>query len=146
MGAQELFFVDDNIACEPDYSRELFRALRGRGVTWISQISTTVLKDPALIELAAEAGCFYLFVGMESLNSSSLKNANKSFNNVHEYSDLIRRMHKAGIIPFTSFIFGFDEDSEEHFALTLDFLRKEKVGLRLSGYLLHCQEQTSSMN
>jgi len=127
-GAKELFFVDDNIACEPDYSRELFRALRGKGITWISQISTTVLKNPDLIDLAAESGCFYLFVGMESLNPSSLKNANKGFNKVNQYSELIRRMHKAGIVPFTSFIFGFDEDLDAQFQLTLEFLRKEQVG------------------
>ena len=64
VGAKEVFFVDDNIACEPDYSRELFRALRGRGVRWVSQISTTVLKNPDLIELAAEAGCFWLVIGL----------------------------------------------------------------------------------
>jgi radical SAM superfamily enzyme YgiQ (UPF0313 family) len=127
-GARELFFVDDNIACDPDYSRALFRALKGKGVTWISQISTTVLKNPDLIDLAAQSGCFYLFVGMESLNPSSLENANKGFNKIEQYSELIRRMHKAGIIPFTSFIFGFDEDTDAHFRLTLEFLRKEKVG------------------
>lgn len=127
-GARELFFVDDNIACDPAYSRELFRALCGKGVTWISQISTTVLKNPDLIDLAAQSGCFYLFVGMESLNPSSLQNANKGFNKVEEYAELIRRMHRAGIIPFVSFIFGFDEDTEDHFRLTLEFLKKEKVG------------------
>ena len=72
-GATEYLFVDDNITCDPGYSRELFRALAGRGLNWMSQISTTVMRNPDLIDLAAEAGCSGLLIGTESLSQSSLK-------------------------------------------------------------------------
>ncbi|PKL45954.1 MAG: B12-binding domain-containing radical SAM protein [Candidatus Riflebacteria bacterium HGW-Riflebacteria-2] len=125
---REIFFVDDNIACVPEHSKELFRALSGKNISWMSQISTTVLKNPELIDLAADCGCFYLFIGMESLNKDSLKGAKKSFNNVDKYEELIARMHKAGIVPYLSFIFGFDEDLDEQFDLTVEFIRRNKVG------------------
>ena len=127
--AEEFLFVDDNIACEPDYSRELFHALRPRNIRWVSQISTTVLKNPDLIGLAARSGCFWLFVGVESLNAGSLSSVNKGFNKVEQYGELVARCRKAGIVPFLSFMFGFDNDTEEDFESTLEFLRKERVGL-----------------
>jgi radical SAM superfamily enzyme YgiQ (UPF0313 family) len=129
LGAKEFFFVDDNITCEPEYSRELFRALRGKGISWVSQISTTVLKDPDLIELAADAGCFWLVIGMESLNPASLATVNKGFNKVEEYGELVELCRRAGIVPFPSFIFGFDHDREDEFQLTLDFLQRQHLGL-----------------
>jgi radical SAM superfamily enzyme YgiQ (UPF0313 family) len=46
IGAETYFFTDDNIMASPAYSRELFRALRGKGVYWFSQASTTMLKHP----------------------------------------------------------------------------------------------------
>jgi radical SAM superfamily enzyme YgiQ (UPF0313 family) len=38
-------------------------------------------------------------------------------------------MKSVGIVPFPSFIFGFDEDTEDSFRLTLEFLIKERIGL-----------------
>ncbi len=127
-GATEYLFVDDNITCNPDYSRELFGALAGRNLNWMSQISTTVMKNPDLIDLAAKAGCSGLLIGVESLSQSSLKTVNKGFNKVEQYEELIRRMQKNGINPCLSFIFGFDEDTPEQFRHTIEFCRKNKVG------------------
>ena len=126
--AKDFFFVDDNIAVNIDYCRELFGALSGRGAHWASQISTTVINHPELIDLAAKSGCYSLFVGLESLNVDSLKTINKGFNKIEQYEELIARMRKVGIIPFLSFIFGFDEDTPEQFRYILEFLKKNKVG------------------
>ena len=145
-GTREYFFVDDNIACRPDYAAELFGALRGEGLNWMSQVSTTVLKHPQLIDLAGASGCMYLFIGLESLNSASLQAAGKGFNDVDAYEELIQRMHAAGIVPWLSFIFGFDQDVVEGFGMTLDFLRRNNVGMAVFWILtpipstdLYCQ-------
>lgn len=127
-GATEYLFVDDNITCNPAYSRDLFRALAGRGLNWVSQISTTVMKHPDLIDLAAKAGCNGLLIGVESLSPSSLKGVHKGFNKVEQYEEMIRRMQRNGISPCLSFIFGFDEDTPEQFRHTIEFCRKNKVG------------------
>jgi radical SAM superfamily enzyme YgiQ (UPF0313 family) len=127
-GAREFFFVDDNIAADPDYSRELFRSLQNMELRWMSQASTTILKNPDLLDLAAKAGCFGLFVGVESLNKESLAGARKSFNKVDLYGELLRRMRSAGITPFLSFIFGFDQDLKDQFEVTISFLTRNQVG------------------
>jgi radical SAM superfamily enzyme YgiQ (UPF0313 family) len=127
-GATEYLFVDDNITCNPGYSRELFRALAGRDLNWMSQISTTVMRNPDLIDLAAEAGCSGLLIGTESLSQSSLKAVKKGFNKVEQYEEMIARMHRNGMNPCLSFIFGFDEDTPDQFRHTIEFCRKNKVG------------------
>ena len=127
-GATEYLFVDDNITCNPDYSRELFDALAGRNLNWMSQISTTVMKNPDLIDLAARAGCSGLLIGVESLSQSSLKTVNKGFNKVEQYEEMIQRMQKNGINPCLSFIFGFDEDTPDQFRHTIEFCKKNKIG------------------
>jgi radical SAM superfamily enzyme YgiQ (UPF0313 family) len=125
--ADNYFFVDDNIACKPEYSRELFKQLKGKNLAWFSQISSRVLQTPDLLDHASKAGCYCLFIGIESINKETLNKNNKGFNKVDEYEELINRMRKAKIIPFLSFIFGFDEDSVDQFRLTLDFLKKNKI-------------------
>ena len=127
-GANQFFFVDDNIAANPNYARELFGALQDMDVSWISQASTTILKNPDLLDRAAQAGCFALFIGIETLNQASLAGAHKSFNKTELYEELIGRMRKAGITPMLSFIFGFDQDLEDQFAVTTQFLSKNRVG------------------
>lgn len=125
--AENLFFVDDNVGGHPDYSRELFASLYDKNLTWFSQISTRVLNTPDLLGKAARAGCNALFVGVESVNEDSLKGSNKSFNKVDKYGELVKLMKAVGIVPYFSFIFGFDEDTPEQFERTIEFLKKHDV-------------------
>ena len=135
--AKELFLVDDNIGAREDYTRELFRMVRKQNVRWMSQISTKVLQNPDLLELAAASGCFYLFIGMESLNRKNLLSINKGFNDITVYEELIGRTKKAGIVPILSFMFGFDvdEDISDQFRITVEFLRRNQVGF-ITFYIL----------
>ncbi|MBF0406031.1 MAG: B12-binding domain-containing radical SAM protein [Candidatus Riflebacteria bacterium] len=126
-GAEEYFFVDDNIVCKPEYSREFFRELAAYSLRWFSQISTTILRNPDLIELMAKAGCFSALIGIESLNKSNLSQVNKGFNQTDMYEELFARLHKAGVGAFPSIIFGFDEDTPEVMIKTLEFLKKNKI-------------------
>ncbi len=127
--ANDFFFVDDNIAVNLDYSRELFKALCPLNIHWFSQVSTNLIKKPGLIDLAAKSGCEMLFIGIESINSKSLNSVNKSFNNVDAYEELFARLRKAGIVPYPSIIFGLENDTFEQFEQTLSFLNKNKVGV-----------------
>jgi radical SAM superfamily enzyme YgiQ (UPF0313 family) len=129
VNSKDFFFVDDNIAFNPDYAHELFRALATRKrIHWLGQISTQVLRTPEVIELAAKAGCADLFIGVESLNAASLAGVNKRFNNEDQCEELIKRLKHAGIVPYLSFIFGFDEDTPDQFDVILRFLRRNRVG------------------
>ncbi|MFC2155477.1 B12-binding domain-containing radical SAM protein [Acidobacteriota bacterium] len=125
--ARFFFFLDDGIACDIDYTRELFKALIPQKIVWSLQINTTILKSPDLIELAGQAGCNSLLFGIESFNNNTLKSVNKGFNHPEAYEELFARVRKAGIVPCPTFIFGFEEDTPDQFGLTMDFLKKNKL-------------------
>jgi len=125
------FFVDDNITLDSGYAREVFKALARKRIYWGSQISTTVLKNPDLIDLAAKAGCQYLLIGLESIDTASLKGVRKEFNSVDQYEELIARMYKVRITPVPLFMFGFDESMPDEFRLTLEFLKRNRVRLAI---------------
>ncbi|MCK5055119.1 MAG: radical SAM protein [Candidatus Aminicenantes bacterium] len=133
--ARFFFFLDDGIASDIDYTRELFKALIPKKIVWTLQISTNILKSPDLIELAGQAGCNSLLFGIESLNKKNLNSVNKGFNHPEAYEELFSRVRKAGIIPCPTFIFGFDEDTPGQFELTMDFLKKNKMETALFGIL-----------
>jgi len=130
-----LIFVDDNIAGNKRYARQLFTALKPLKKRWGSQCSLTLAGDPELLKLAAESGCGAMFVGIESLSQENLKEVNKGFNRVSFYEEYIKRFHDNGIMLNAGIIFGFDNDDESVFERTVNFLEKNKIGLVLFSIL-----------
>ncbi len=55
------------------------------------------------------------FVGMESLNSSSLNSVKKKQNKVEEYREVFDQLHRRGILTFTKLMFAFDKDANEYY-------------------------------
>jgi radical SAM superfamily enzyme YgiQ (UPF0313 family) len=127
-GAESYFFVDDNISCNVDYSRELFKALKNKQITWFSQASTTILNTPDLIPMMSKAGCRHLFLGVESLDRQSLLRVKKGFNRPEKYQALFRRLLEVNIQPWVSLIFGLDGDTPETLSETLSYLKACGVG------------------
>jgi len=128
-------FVDDNIAADFDYSRELFKALIPKKIRWYSQASMNILKSPDLIDLAGKAGCILLLVGIETFNKEILKSLKKGFNHPEAYAELFARFQNAGIIPIPTIMFGYDENPLGDFEFTIDFLMKHKVGAAIFSVL-----------
>lgn len=127
-GAESYFFVDDNISCNTDYSRELFTALKNRKITWFSQASTTILNTPELIPMMSKAGCRHLFLGVETLDRQSLLNVKKGFNRPEKYKELFRRLLEVNIQPWVSLICGFDNAPPDSIEQTVSFLKTCGVG------------------
>ncbi len=130
-----LVFVDDNIAGNRRYAKELFTALKPLKKRWGSQSSLSLANDPELLKLAADSGCGGMFVGIETLSQDNLQGVNKGFNRVSSYNDLIQRFHDNGIMLNAGIIFGFDNDDESVFEKTVNFLIKNHVGLVLFSIL-----------
>lgn len=130
-----LVFVDDNIAGNRRYAKELFTALKPLKKRWGSQSSLSLANDPELLKLAAESGCGAMFVGIETLSQDNLQGVNKGFNKVSSYQDLINRFHDNGIMLNAGIIFGFDNDDESVFEKTVNFLVKNHIGLVLFSIL-----------
>ncbi len=124
---KRIIFWDDNIGADREYAKELFRALAPHRKWWSSQLSTQAAQDEELLEAAARSGCKQLFVGLESISQSSMAEVNKRFNQVKDYSAIIRRIHAHGIAVQAGIVFGFDNDTPAIFEETLDFLEEAGV-------------------
>jgi radical SAM superfamily enzyme YgiQ (UPF0313 family) len=120
-------FVDDNIAAHPARAKELFKGLIPMKVKWGSQASITFARDEELVALAAESGCHFLFVGLETVSRKALVEMGKNQNKVEEYEESLRLLRKYGIHVMGAFVFGFDSDDESVFVDTLDFAMRNKI-------------------
>jgi len=124
---QPIFFVDDNIAGNHKFAKELFSALIPYKIKWFGQASVTIAKDDELLELAAASGCTGLLIGFESISQASLATVGKKINVVTEYQDVIRKIHSKKIVIHGFFIVGLDEDTEEVFMHTVRFAQKMRL-------------------
>jgi len=122
-------FIDDNIAGNRLYAKELFTRLKPLGKKWASQASVTLTRDEELVRLAAESGCVSLFLGIESLSPENLKDVNKGFNQVSQYEDAIKVLHDHDIMIVAGLIFGLDHDDEGVFERTLRFCERNRIEL-----------------
>jgi hypothetical protein len=73
----------------------------------------------------AEAGCFNILIGFESLNPESLNETHKRHNKAATiYESAIRKIHDRGMHINASFVVGFDSDTLEEFDKIFDFTMK----------------------
>jgi radical SAM superfamily enzyme YgiQ (UPF0313 family) len=112
-GQIAVFFVDDNFAINVKRTKSLLRDMIAAraDINWVAQISANLLRDEELVDLIAESGGKWIFIGMESLDPANLASVKKSFNKPNEYQEVLERLAKRNIYAITSFIFGLDNDT-----------------------------------
>ena len=126
-----VFFVDDNIAGNPIYAKELFRALIPLEIDWLSQSTINIANDVELLKLAKKSGCAYLFIGFESFSKKVLQEMNKKVNRPERYPEQVKKIKKEGIGIIGGFIFGFDSDDEETIRDTTAFAIESRIDLAI---------------
>lgn len=124
---RDFFFVDDNICGNPDYAKDLFRAMVPLRKIWGAQTAITFARDDELLELYAKSGGWYAFIGFETISEENLVQMNKKWNQSDGYGHAIRKIHEAGINVLGSFMFGFDGDDPSVFQRTFDFIMEHKI-------------------
>lgn len=122
-------FNDVSIAEDPEYAKELFKAMIPLKKKWGGLATVDIVNDPELLELMKASGCRYLLFGFESDSRTVLKDIRKGFNNPVNYDDLIRTMHVMGISVQGCFVFGFDHDTKETFQRTVDRVNELKIDI-----------------
>ena len=122
-----LIFADDNITGDPDQAKDLFAAMIPLKKKWVSQCSLSIADDPELLDLAGRSGCIGLLIGFESISPEVLKSIGKRVNLQRQYQEAIRKIHARGIHIQGSFIFGFDEDTQESIPATVRFVKENRL-------------------
>jgi len=128
-----LFFLDDDMAADLEYTKELCEAIVRSGVkfTWGCQASIGLARDPEMLDLAARAGLRAMFTGFESMSRDALIECNKK-NRPGEFGEFIQKIHKRGIAIEGGFIFGFDHDKPDVFQHTAEFV--DLIGVDVAHY------------
>lgn len=124
-----LFFVDDNIVCNREKAKELFRALIPLKIHWVSQGSMDMLQDPELMELMVKSGCLGLVIGFESISPDCISEMHKYTNKKgsgNMYESEIEQLRQWGLQTWAAFTVGHDGDTLESIRATCDFAIRNK--------------------
>ena len=123
-----LFFVDDNIASNHDALKSLCKALIPLKVSWVSQASLDITRDPELMKLLEMSGCWGNVTGFESITPQSLREAKKS-PNIHRFSNYTQEvgiLRDHGMQTWAAFTLGYDHDTPASIRETVDFALESK--------------------
>jgi radical SAM superfamily enzyme YgiQ (UPF0313 family) len=136
-GQIAVFFIDDNLAINIKRTKSLLREIIAAKaqVPWVAQISANLLRDEELLDLIAESGGRWIFIGMESIDPANMADVNKNFSKPGEYGAVLERLAQRNIYAITSFIFGMDNDSTGVAKRTLQEIRSWPPGLPVFGQL-----------
>ncbi len=136
-GQIAVFFIDDNLAINAKRLKSLLRDMIAADarLPWVAQISANLLKDEELVDLIAESGGKWVFIGMESIDPANMASVNKNFSKPGEYKAVLDRLAQRNIFTITSFIFGMDNDTPGVAARTLREIHSWTPGLPVFGQL-----------
>jgi radical SAM superfamily enzyme YgiQ (UPF0313 family) len=130
------FFVDDNITSNLEQAKEFFRALIPLEIRWVSQSSINAAHDEEFLELLVRSGCQGVLIGFESLNPANLKDMNKAFNTMRGgFEKALANLRKHRVRVYGTFIFGYDRDTPESFAETVEFAREHSLYITAFNHL-----------
>jgi radical SAM superfamily enzyme YgiQ (UPF0313 family) len=119
-GTRAVFFADPTFAVDRDWALELCRRLPAEGppnLRW-SCMSRTDRVDPELLQAMADAGCWNILFGIESLNPVALVAARKNMDPA-TVEPAIQAAKAAGIEVIASIMVGLPGDTPEGFEDTL---------------------------
>jgi len=119
------FFVDDNITANLRDAKEFLRALIPLRIRWVSQSSIDAAHDEEFLDLLVRSGCQGILIGFESLDAANLAAMNKRFNTSHGgFEPALANLRRHSIRIYGTFVFGYDGDTPESFAPTVEFAER----------------------
>ena len=112
-GVRTIMFTSDNFNKYPDATALLTAMVDEKlNLEFFVQCDTQIARQPNLVELLAKAGCFQMFVGVESFDRETLLAARKGQNRPATYYEIIRLCREHHIGAHFSNIIGFPQDTE----------------------------------
>lgn len=136
-GQIAVFFIDDNLAINKKRLKSLLRDIIAADaqLPWVAQISSNLLADEELVDLIADSGGKWIFIGMESIDPTNMADVNKNFSRPANYKDVLDGLARRNIFAITSFIFGMDNDEVGVSKRTVDEIESWAPGLPVFGQL-----------
>lgn len=138
-----VFIVDDNLIGNKKAIKEVLLAVidwqkrHGYPLMFVTEASIDLADDEELMRLMVEANIGAVFVGIETPNEDSLKEA-KKLQNLRKggsLADKVRRIQDRGMEVWAGMILGFDNDDETIFSAQARFLREARISTAMVGML-----------
>lgn len=107
-----LFVVDNTLAQDKEWTKELFRTMIPFKKKWCSH---TISDDPEVLDLAAQAGSWYVYQAV--------------FDTSDYIKERIKRYHDYGISVEGTILLGMDNQTEDDIKALLDFIREIDLDL-----------------
>lgn len=124
-GIRFAMFTSDNFNKYADAPELLRRMIEEKiNVPFLVQCDTQVAKQEEFVELLGRAGCFQMFVGVESFERKTLLAAHKSQNHPELYGDILRLCRRYEVGTHFSNIIGFPQDTVATVREHVDVLRE----------------------
>ena len=107
-----LFFVDNSLAQDSAWERELFRAIAPLQRKWVAH---PIEQDDEILSLAYKAGCWYVYQAVVDTSA--------------EIRERIRRYKDHGIAVEGTILLGTDDQDEDYIRRLVDFLLEIKLDM-----------------
>jgi radical SAM superfamily enzyme YgiQ (UPF0313 family) len=139
----QVFIVDDNLIGNKKAIKEIlveviaWQRANDYPLVFTTEASLDLADDDELMRLMVEANICLLFVGIESPNEASLREARK-LQNVRAGGSMVekvRRIQDAGIEVMAGMILGFDNDDETVFEAHREFINSARINIAGIGML-----------
>ena len=127
LGFNKFYLLDDNIVSNPEYLEALCKEIEPLNMTWATQCSLHLAKNPKLLEIVSRAGANMISFGIESITQEGLNKLGKAWLKVSEHKKLISTLTKAGILVSSEMMLGTDSDTEESIMATYDFIEETRI-------------------
>jgi Radical SAM superfamily len=111
-GVRLVMFTSDNFNKYADAKELLEQMIAEKiNIPFFVQCDTQIAKQEELISLLGRAGCFEMFVGVESFSRKTLLAAHKTQNYPSTYSDIVKLCRQHSVVTHFSNIIGFPDDT-----------------------------------
>lgn len=133
MGAERVFFYDDNFVVKKARTAELLEAMVAAGLTppWFAQLRADVVLsalgrpelDHRFLDLMRRAGAQMVMIGFEAITDEALASLGKRLSVATE-ERAVAALHKHGIAVHGMFVAGLDTDDASSAVATASFARR----------------------
>lgn len=119
---ESICFLDETFTVNRRWTREFLDTMIAKGlnrkVTWTCSTGVRNVSAEILRQMR-EAGCYYIFFGIESADDNTLQRI-KKVATVQQIRDAVRGAKQAGIVPVGAFIIGLPGDTEREVLKDID--------------------------
>lgn len=137
-----IFFVDDNfIGNQKKLKEDILPAIiewmenKHHPFSFLTEVSINISDDEELMRLMVRAGFKTVFIGIETVDESSLNECNKVQNKNRDMLGCVKKIQNFGLQVQGGFIVGFDSDTPQIFDRMIKFIQESGIVTAMVGLL-----------